>query len=330
MTIRRLIDMIKVGIIGYGNLGAGVEQAISKQNDMEVFGIFTRRDKTSVYPKGASTVYHTNELSSLKGQIDVLIHCGSSEFDLRDQTPELAKDFNIVDSFDMHALIGDHIKHVDQIAKTNNKTAIVSVGWDPGIFSAHKTVMDAILPFGATQSFWGYGISQGHSNVASKVNGVVMARNYSVPNEKNIEAFKNHEKIDVSLNHTKECYVVAEKGADLEQIRHDILNIEHYFKGSATKVIFITEQDMLENHSQWSQGGRVIRIAETSEGVKHTLDFQIKLDSNPEFTASNLVAYARAAVKMYQRQEFGGFSALDVRPKDMSSKTYDQLIKEML
>lgn len=322
--------MIKVGIIGYGNLGAGVEQAITKQPDMEVFGIFTRRDKSSVYPKGNSSVYHIKELASLKGQIDVLIHCGSSEFDLRDQTPALARDFNIVDSFDMHAIIDDHIKRVDQVAKTNNTTAVVSVGWDPGIFSAHKTVMDAILPFGATQSFWGYGISQGHSNVASQVDGVKMARNYSVPNQDNIKAFKNHEKIDVTKNHTKECYVVAEEGADLKRIESDILNIEHYFKGSETKVIFITEEDMLENHSKWSQGGRVIRIANTSDDVKHTLDFEIKLDSNPEFTASNLVAYARAAVKMHERQEYGAFSALDIRPRDMSSKSYEQLIKEML
>lgn len=321
--------MIKIGIIGYGNLGAGVEQAITKQTDMEVFGVFTRRDTGSVYTKN-SKVYHMKELANLKGEIDVLIHCGSSEFDLRDQTPQLAKDFNIVDSFDMHAIIADHIKTVDAVAKEHNTTALVSVGWDPGIFSAHKTVMDAILPFGATQSFWGYGISQGHSNVASQVDGVKMARNYSVPNQENITAFKNHEKIDVTKNHTKECYVVPEKGADLEQIKHDILNIEHYFKGSETKVIFITEDDMLANHSKWSQGGRVIRIANTSDGVKHTLDFEIKLDSNPEFTASNLVAYARAAYKMNQRKEYGAFSALDVRPRDMSSKSYDQLIKEML
>ena len=321
--------MIRIGIIGYGNLGAGVEQAITKQTDMEVFGVFTRRETGSVYTQG-SKVYHMKELANLKGQIDVLIHCGSSEFDLRAQTPQLAKDFNIVDSFDMHAIINEHRSRVDQVAKTNKTTAMVSVGWDPGIFSAHKTVMDAILPFGATQSFWGYGISQGHSNVASKVKGVKMARNYSVPNQDNIEAFKKHEKIDITLNHTKECYVVAEQGADLEQIREDILNIEHYFKGSVTKVIFITEKDMIENHSKWSQGGRVIRIATTSDGVKHTLDFEIKLDSNPEFTASNLVAYARATYNMHQRGEYGAFTALDVRPRDMSSKSYDQLIKEML
>lgn len=321
--------MIKIGIIGYGNLGAGVEQAITKQSDMEVFGVFTRRETGSVYTNG-SKVFHMKELANLKGHIDVLIHCGSSEFDLRDQTPALARDFNIVDSFDMHALIGEHIRRVDQVAKTNNTTALVSVGWDPGIFSSHKTIMDAILPFGATQSFWGYGISQGHSNVASKVKGVKMARNYSVPNQDNIAAFKNHEKIDISLNHTKECYVVPEQGADLEQIRADILNIEHYFKGSETKVIFVTEEDMLKNHNKWSQGGRVIRIGNTSTDTKHTLDFELKLDSNPEFTASVLVAYARATYKMHQRGEFGAYSALDVKPRDMSSKSYEQLIKEML
>ena len=321
--------MIKIGILGYGNLGKGVEQAITKQKDMEVFGVFTRRDKGSVYTNG-SKVYNIKELEGLKGQIDVLIHCGSSEFDLRDQTPDYARHFNIVDSFDMHAIINEHIKTVDSVAKKHLTTALVSVGWDPGIFSAHKTVMDAILPFGATQSFWGYGISQGHSNVASQVDGVIMARNYSVPNEDNIAAFKDHEKIDVTLNHTKECYIVAKPDADHSQIEKDISNIEHYFKGSVTKFFFITEEDMLKNHSKWSQGGRVIRIAETSENVKHTLDFQIELDSNPEFTASNLVAYARAAYKMNQRGEFGAYTSLDVRPRDMSSKSYDQLIKEML
>ena len=190
--------------------------------------------------------------------------------------------------------------------------------------------MDAILIDGETQSYWGYGISQGHSNVASKVNGVVMARNYSVPNQDNIEAFKSFKEIDPAINHTKECYVVAEENADLKQIEEDIMNIEYYFKGSDTKIIFISKEEMLENHSQWKQGGQVIRTAKTSDDVKHSLDFKIKLDSNPEFTSSVLTAYARAVYNMHKRNEVGAFTALDVRAKDLSSKSYDQLVKEML
>lgn len=321
--------MIKIGIIGYGNLGKGVELAVSKQKDMEVFGIFTRRDKDTVNTEG-SEVYHMSDILQYKDDIDVLVHCGSSEFDLREQTPELAEHLNIVDSFDMHAIINEHIDKVDEIARKHNKTALVSVGWDPGIFSIQKTIMESILPEGETQSFWGYGISQGHSNVASKVDGVIMARNYSVPNKDNMEKFLNHESIDVSTNHTKECYVVAEEGADLERIKNDILNIDHYFKGSVTEVIFISEEEMYQKHGQWAQGGRVIRVAETSKGVKHSLDFKLQLDSNPEFTSSVLTAYARAAYKMNKRKEYGAFTALDVRPKDMSSKSKETLIKEML
>ena len=321
--------MIKVGIIGYGNLGKGVELAISKQPDMEVFGIFSRRDKSTVVSNG-SNVYNMDEILDFKEDIDVLIHCGSSEFDLREQTPILAKDFNIVDSFDMHAIISEHIDTVNKVALENNTTALVSVGWDPGIFSMQKTIFDAILIDGETQSFWGYGISQGHSNVASKVNGVKMARNYSVPNQDNIIAFKNHEEIDASKNHTKDCYVVAEENADLAQIEADILNIEHYFKGSVTNVIFISEEEMLKNHSQWAQAGQIIRTAKTSDNVKHSIDFKLQLDSNPEFTSSVLVAYARAVYKMHERKEYGAFTTLDVRVKDLSSKSYDTLVKEML
>ena len=321
--------MIKVGIIGYGNLGQGVERAILKQNDMEVFGIFTRRPKETVKTLGA-TAYNMDELMDYKEDIDVLVHCGSSEFDLRDQTPELVKHFNIVNSFDMHALISEHIDEVSKNAADNKKSALVSVGWDPGIFSMQKTIFDAILVDGTTQSFWGHGKSQGHSNVASKVDGVVMARSYSVPNAGNIEKFKQHEAIDVSTNHYKDVYVVAKDGADTKQIEADIMNIEHYFKGSSTNIYFITQEEMDRDHNTWHQGGEVIRSAKTSENTKHTLDFKISLDSNPEFTSSVLVAYTRTLYRMHLRQEYGVFTALDIRPRDMSSNSYEQLIKEML
>ena len=317
--------MIKVGIIGYGNLGKGVQQAITVQDDMTLFGVFTKRDPKTVDAKGAA-VYHMRELDNFTEDIDVLIHCGSSEFDLPTQTPELVKKFNIVDSYDQHAIINKHIAntHVNAF----DKTAIVSVGWDPGFFSVNKAVIDAILPNGETQGFFGPGISQGPSNAASNVEGVKIARNYAIPNEDNMTKFKNFEETDASLNISKVCYVVAEEGYDKAKIEKDILAITHYFTG--TKIVFIDEETMEKEHSHWAQAGRYIRRGYTSENTKHVIDLSLKLDSNPEFTAANLVTYARACVKMNRRNETGAFSALDIRPVDLSSKTRDQLIIEML
>lgn len=321
--------MIKIGIVGYGNLGRGVEQAILKQADMEVAGVFTRRNTENVKTKG-SQVFHYDDIADHKDNIDVLILCGSSEKDLRDQSPELAKNFNIVDSFDMHAIILDHVDNVDKVAKENNTTALVSAGWDPGIFSLQKTIMDAILPDGDTLSFWGPGISQGHSDVASRVKGVVMAKNYSMPNEENIEKFRNGQKIDLSKNHHKVCYVVAKKDSDDSQIEEAIKDIPHYFKGSETIVKFISKQEMLSDHGEWAQGGRIIHTAKTSENYNHKIEFSVKLDSNPEFTSSVMVAYARAAYKMHKKGQYGAYTGLDVTGADLSSKTREQLIKEML
>lgn len=321
--------MIKIAIVGYGNLGKGVELAILKQSDMEVFGIFTRRKVEEVKTNG-SLVFPYDKLLQYKDKIDVLILCGSSEKDLRTQSPDLAKHFNIIDSFDMHALILDHVNSVDKIAKENNKTALVSVGWDPGIFSLQKTIMDAILPHGETQSFWGPGISQGHSDVASRIEGVEMAKNYSIPNEENIEKFRNYEPIDKSISHHKVCYVVAEDKNEHTRIEKEIKNIPHYFKGSETTVKFITKEEMIANHSSWGQGGRLIHTSKTSDENNHRVEYSVNLDSNPEFTSSVMVAYARAAYKMHKRQEFGAFTALDVKGQDMSEKDRDTLIKEML
>lgn len=321
--------MIKIGIVGYGNLGKGVEQSISKQPDMEVYGVFSRRDPKTVKTAG-SDVYHFDNILDHKGKIDVLVLCGSSEKDLRSQSPQLAEHFNLVDSFDMHALILDHVGKVNVVAEANKTTALVSVGWDPGIFSLQKTIMDAILPDGKTSSFWGPGISQGHSDVASRVNGVVVAKNYSIPNEDNVNDFRDHKEIDPALSHHKEVYVVAEDGADHSKIEEEIKNIPHYFKGGKTIVKFISQEEMTKDHSEWAQGGRVIRAAKTSDDYSHTVEFSVKLDSNPEFTSTVLVAYARAVHNMHQRNEYGAFTALDVRGRDLSSKSRDQLIKEML
>lgn len=319
--------MIKVGIIGYGNLGKGVQTAITHQPDMELFGIFSKRDPKTVDADGAA-VYHFDAILDYKDEIDVLIHCGSSEFDLPTQTPKLVKNFNIVDSFDQHAIIDEHIENVGKNAL--DKTAIVSVGWDPGFFSMTKTVLDSILPNGDTQGFFGPGIAQGPSNVASNVEGVKVARNYSYPNLDNAKKFKNFEEIDPSKNTSKVCYVVLEDGADPQVVEKEIMDIEHYFKGSDTKIEFISQQEYEEKHSSWPQGGRIIRRATTSKNVKHIIELHINLDSNPEFTAANLVAYARACVKMNQRSISGVYTALDVRPSDLSSKSRADLIKEML
>lgn len=316
--------MIKIGVVGYGNLGKGVIQALSKQKDMSLVGIFTKRNKEDFKD---DRIYNYDELINFKDTIDVLILCGSSERDLRTQSPELAEHFNIVDSFDMHAIIDEHIKTVDDVATENNTTALVSVGWDPGIFSMQKTIFDAILPDGQTQSYWGYGISQGHTDVAGRVKGVKIARSYSLPNEDNISKFRNHETIDASKNHHKICYVVTEEGADQNRIEEEILNIPHYFKGMSAEVQFVNE-DQLDHH--WKQGGRIIRTAKTSDTNQHTLEVSLSLDSNPEFTASVLVAYARAVHNMNLRKEFGAFTALDVRARDLSSKPINELIKEML
>ncbi len=317
--------MIKIGIIGYGNLGKGVHTALLNQTDMELIGVFTKRDPKTVNANEAK-VFHMKDLTNFKNEIDVLIHCGSSEFDLPFQTPQLVKEYNIVDSYDQHATIKEHIDKVN--AQATTKTAIVSVGWDPGLFSATKTIMDAILPKGETQGFFGPGISQGPSNAASNIEGVKMARNYAYPNLENLDNFRNFKETDDTKNINKVCYFVLEDNADKVQVEKDILAITHYFTG--TKIEFIDEETMIKEHSKWAQGGRIIRRGYTSNNTRHTIEMALNLDSNPEFTAANLVTYARACYKMSQRRETGAYIALDVRPSDLSSKSRDQLIKEML
>lgn len=320
--------MIKIAIVGYGNLGKGVEQAITLNEDMEVFGVFTKRDKKTVLTKD-SAVYNYSELINFKEDIDVCILCGSSEKDLRTQTVDLSQHFNCIDSFDIHSLIPEHLENVDKVAKLNNRISIISVGWDPGIFSMQRAVLESILPQGETESFWGYGVSQGHSEVVKRIEGVKMAVQYSIPNKANIEAFKNNKEIDASTNHKRHCYVVADE-SEHDRIEQTILNTEHYFKGGNTQVIFISEDEMLKDHQGMPHGGHVIRRSTSSEAIHHLLDFEIEIDSNPEFTASILVAYARAAYKMNQRGNIGAFTVLDVLPFDLSQKSRIELIKEVI
>lgn len=320
--------MIKIAIVGYGNLGKGVEQAVLMNDDMEVFGVFSKRDPSTVKTK-ASKVYHYDDLISHKDEIDICILCGSSEKDLRTQTVELSKHFNCIDSFDMHALIPEHLDNVNKVALENKKTSLVSIGWDPGVFSMQRALLESILPNGETESFWGLGVSQGHSEVVKRIDGVKYAVQYSIPNETSIEDFKNHKEIDASTKHKRHCYVVAD-AADHDRIEKEILNTEHYFKGSNTKVIFISEEEMLRDHQGMPHGGHVMRRAKTSDNIKHLVDFEIKIDSNPEFTSSILVAYARAAYKMHQRSNFGAFTTFDVMPFDLSKKSRKDLIKDLI
>lgn len=321
--------MIKVAIVGYGNLGKGVEQALRLNKDMQLFGVFTRRDTSTLETKG-SDVYNYSELLNYKDDIDVCILCGSSDKDLRVQSVELSYNFNIVDSFDIHSLIPEHLENVDDVAVENKNTSIVSVGWDPGIFSMQRAILDSILPNGQTESFWGYGVSQGHSEVVRRIDGVSMAVQYSIPNEESIQNFKDGEEITNYDKHERRCFVVAKDSSEHARIEDEIKNMEHYFKGSNTNVIFISEEEMLKDHQGMPHGGHVLRRAKTSDGITQLVDFELKLESNPEFTSSILVAYARAAYRMNKTKQYGAFTVLDVKPFHLSPKSRDQLIKEMM
>ena len=320
--------MINVAIIGYGNLGKGVEQALKFNPDMKLFGIFTRRQPDSLSTDG-NPVYPYDDLLEYKDQIDVCILCGSSDGDLRTQTLELSKHFNCVDSFDIHSLIPQHVEDVNRVAHQHQTTSIVSVGWDPGLFSLQRSIFQSILPKGESESFWGLGVSQGHSQVVRSVKGVKMGIQYSIPNQASMDAFKDHQEIDASSKHKRLCYVVADE-KDQDRIRDEIKNIEHYFKGTQTDVVFISEEEMLLNHREMPHGGHVLHRAQTSKDMDHLIDFNIKLDSNPEFTASVLVAYARAAYRMNERIDFGGYTVLDVKACDLSFKSRKDLIQELL
>lgn len=320
--------MINIAIIGYGNLGKGVEQAISLNDDLNCFGVFSRRDPKTVETKGAK-VFAYDTLLDYKDEIDVCILCGSSQKDLRTQTPALSEHFNCVDSFDMHALIPEHLENVDKTAAASKHTSLVSVGWDPGLFSLQRALFDAILPQGQSQSFWGEGVSQGHSEAVKRIEGVKAAVQYTVPNKALIEDFKNHQEIDFSNAHKRRCYVVADE-KDHARIEEEILSMPYYFKGSDTKVVFISQEKMDQDHQGMPHGGHVIRTATTSNDVKHTVSIEIDIDSNPEFTSSILVAYARAAVKMNQDGIYGGQTVLDVAPKYVSSKSRAEIIKEFV
>lgn len=326
--------MIRIGIMGYGNLGRGIECAIKQNDDLELVAVFTRRNPAtvSILTEGAA-VCNVKDVEDWKDKIDVLMLCGGSATDLPVQTPEYAKLFNVVDSFDTHARIPEHFANVDKAAKENGHIGIISVGWDPGMFSLNRMYANAILPEGKDYTFWGKGVSQGHSDAIRRIEGVKNGIQYTVPIEAAVDQVRSGSEPELTTRqkHLRECYVVAEEGADKAAIEEAIKTMPNYFDEYDTTVTFITEEELKANHSKMPHGGFVIRTGETGcEGNKHVIEYSLKLDSNPEFTGSVLVAYARAAHRLSQKGESGARSVFDIAPAMLSQMTPEELRAHML
>ena len=325
---------IRIGIYGYGNLGRGVESAIAQNADMTLVGVFTRRDPMSVKTLTGAPVFHTDEALSMRGDIDVMILCGGSATDLPVQTPLLAEHFNVIDSFDTHARIPEHMAAVDAAAKRGGNVAIISVGWDPGLFSIARAYASAVLPEGEDYTFWGRGVSQGHSDAIRRIDGVLDARQYTVPIEDALTRVRSGEAplLSAREKHTRECYVVAEAGADLARIEKEIKEMPNYFADYDTTVTFISPEELKKNHAALPHGGRVIRTGRTGlhKEHRHTVEYSLSLDSNPEFTSSVLVAYARAAYRLAEKEDAGCKTVLDIPPALLSALPYDELVKKLV
>lgn len=326
---------MKLAILGYGNLGRGVEAAIKQNDDMELVAVFTRRDpKTVSILTENAKVLHVDEAKNYKDEIDVLIICGGSATDLPVQTPQFAKYFNVIDSFDTHAKIPEHFANVDSSAKENGKIGIISVGWDPGMFSLNRLYANAILTNGCDYTFWGKGVSQGHSDAIRRIEGVIDARQYTVPVESAVESVRNGENptLTTRQKHTRECFVVAEDGADKARIENEIKTMPNYFADYDTTVHFITMDEMKKNHSALPHGGLVIRSGKTGWNGENTniIEYKLTLDSNPEFTACVLVAYARAAYKLNKAGESGCKTVFDIPPALLSSQSPEELRAHLL
>ena len=326
---------IRIGILGYGNLGKGIECAVKQNDDMELKAVFTRRDPATVKIQTVGVpVYRAEDAVKYKDEIDVLILCGGSATDLPEQTPEYAKYFNVVDSFDTHANIPTHFANVDAAAKASGKVGIISVGWDPGMFSLNRLYANCILVDGSDYTFWGKGVSQGHSDAIRRVKGVKNAKQYTVPVPSALEAVRNGENPELSTRqkHTRECYVVAEEGADLAQIEHDIKTMPNYFADYDTTVHFISEEELIRDHSGIPHGGFVIRSGKTGWNGenKHIIEYSLKLDSNPEFTTSVLIAYARAAYRLNKEGQSGAKTVFDIAPAYLCAKTGEELRAHLL
>ena len=326
---------MKIGILGYGNLGRGVECAIAQNPDAELAAVFTRREPKDVkILTDGVPVMSADDAVKMKDKIDVLIICGGSATDLPVQTPEYAKYFNVIDSFDTHAKIPEHFENVNKAALDGGNTAIISVGWDPGMFSLARMYSNAILTDGSDYTFWGRGVSQGHSDAIRRIDGVVDARQYTVPVPEAVEAVRSGKNptLTTRQKHTRECYVVAEDGADIERIEREIKTMPNYFADYDTTVYFISEEELKRNHSAIPHGGSVIRSGKTGVNGEnsHVIEYSLKLDSNPEFTASVLVAYARAAYRMNKEGMTGCKTVLDVPPAYLSAMSAEELRAKLL
>ena len=325
---------IRIAVAGYGNLGRGVECAIKQNPDTELYGVFTRRDPKTVKTLTGAKVFSIDTIEEHKDNIDVVIICGGSATDLPVQTPALASYFNVIDSFDTHAKIPEHFANVDKAAKNAGTTAIISVGWDPGMFSLNRLYASCILPDGADYTFWGKGVSQGHSDAIRRIEGVKDARQYTIPVQSALDAVRSGKNpvLTTREKHTRECFVVAEDGADKARIENEIKTMPNYFSDYDTTVHFISEEELKKNHSGIPHGGFVIRSGKTGLNGenKHVIEYSLKLDSNPEFTSSVLVAYARAAFRMNKEGNTGCKSVFDVPPAYLSPLDNSELIGKML
>ena len=325
---------MNIAIYGYGNLGRGVELAARQNPDCALVGIFSRRDPSTIKTLTDTPVYSASDLHRFKGQIDVLILCGGSATDLPRLTPELAQSFCVVDSFDTHANIPTHFDNVDKAAREHHTLCLISAGWDPGMFSLARLYASSILPDGNDYTFWGRGVSQGHSDAIRRIPGVLDARQYTVPVPEALESVRAGENptLTTRQKHTRECYVVAAEGADRAEIERAIVTMPNYFADYDTTVTFVTAEELARDHAGLPHGGTVIRSGKTGLHGEHshTIEYSLKLDSNPEFTASALVAFARAVYKMYKRGRRGCLTALDVAPADMSPLKPEELRAHML
>ena len=326
---------MNIAIYGYGNLGRGVEDSIKRNDDMKLVAVFTRRNPESltIATEGVPVV-STENILEWKGKIDALIICGGSATDLPEMTPALAESFNVVDSFDNHSNIPVHFEKVDKVAKENGTVALISCGWDPGMFSVNRLYASCILPDGKDYTFWGKGVSQGHSDAIRRIEGVVDARQYTVPVEEALESVRSGKNPELTARqkHKRECFVVAEEGADKERITREIVTMPAYFEPYDTTVTFITAEEMKKNHSELPHGGNVIRTGVTGKDDCHTqvIEYKLTLDSNPEFTGSVLVAYARAVCRMAKRGDSGCKTVFDVAPADLSIKDRSEIIAHLL
>ena len=324
--------MIKVGIVGYGNLGRGVCLAVAKSEDMECVGIFTRRDPKTLKPVVDFPVYSMSELQNFKGKVDVLLLCGGSATDLPSTSAEILKDFNTVDSFDTHAKIPEYFEKLNKVAKENGTLSAISIGWDPGLFSIMRMLFGAVLPNGQDYTFWGKGVSQGHSDAIRRINGVKNAIQYTIPKDDALNSVRSGSQPSLTTRdkHLRECFVAIEDGADKAEIEKQIKEMPNYFADYDTIVNFVTEQEVKDMQKKLSHGGFVFRSGNTTEENSHLIEFSLKLDSNPEFTGSVLTAYARAVAKLYKEGKTGCLTAFDIPLKHLSPYAEDYLREHLL